>query len=56
MQHAGSYGGTVGSASAAHNSLPYDPVAPINVEKLNAHYMARHIPIHTGAFAKMPRA
>uniref|UniRef100_A0A7S0WJK0 RRM domain-containing protein n=1 Tax=Chlamydomonas leiostraca TaxID=1034604 RepID=A0A7S0WJK0_9CHLO len=34
----------------------FDPMAPVNVERMNMAYMHRHIPMMTGAFMRMPMA
>lgn len=50
-----------GYASAAHpvgaaiaTPMVYDPMAPIPIDKMNAFYMHRHIPVMTGGFLRVP--
>lgn len=44
------------NGNAAVQPVIYDPLAPVNVEKLNMAYMHRHVPIMTGAYVRVPIA
>ncbi|GAX81410.1 hypothetical protein CEUSTIGMA_g8840.t1 [Chlamydomonas eustigma] len=60
---AAGYGGSYNAAAGAHTQTPppppqqgvptlYDPLAPIDVDKLNSNFMARQLPMLTGSFMK----
>ncbi len=44
-------GGAAGTGGTA-----YDPLAPVNVDKLNVAYMQRHVPVLTGHYVRVPIA
>mmetsp|Transcript_5382 Transcript_5382/g.11823 ORF Transcript_5382/g.11823 Transcript_5382/m.11823 type:complete len:327 (-) Transcript_5382:2030-3010(-) len=51
--HGSSGGGSTGQQSGSSQPTVYDPLAPPSVDKLNAAYMHRHIPVLTGSFLRM---
>jgi hypothetical protein len=46
---------TTGTPGAIQPVL-YDPLTPVNVEKMNMAYMHRQMPVFTGAYVRMPVA
>mmetsp|Transcript_11067 Transcript_11067/g.19198 ORF Transcript_11067/g.19198 Transcript_11067/m.19198 type:complete len:345 (+) Transcript_11067:182-1216(+) len=54
VQHMAGTAAQAAAGGGTVQSVVYDPLAPLDMNKMNMAYMHRHIPVFTGAYVRVP--